>query len=96
MQKEDQNINLVHAAYYAWTNADRLWHLMLVTEFGKRAGDVRYQIEGKGAQGSALRAAHDAFVAAGKAYTLIKDATAPLTKTFAGSVESHGEFHTVL
>lgn len=77
-KEQNENLSIDHAAYYAWCQADRVWHLLLQKQFGTRAGDKRYELEGKGAAGSALRAAHDAFVAAGKAYTAIKDELKPV------------------
>jgi hypothetical protein len=54
MKKDNEKLNIEHAAYYAWTNCYRVWHLLLVHHFGKRAGDVRYTPEGKGAAGKRL------------------------------------------
>ena len=55
-----------HAAYYAAVKADDEWSAELHRLFGKRAGDFRYGEAGKGAPGSALRALHDAKIAADK------------------------------
>ena len=50
------------AAYMAFENADRAWHAAIVAAFPKRwPGDVRYQPEGMGSPGTALRAAYDEF-----------------------------------
>jgi hypothetical protein len=41
--------------------ADDEWSGLLRFHFGKRAGDIRYTAQGKGAEGTELRAAHDEF-----------------------------------
>jgi hypothetical protein len=50
-----------HKAALATDNA---WSAELCKAFGKRAGDVRYTVEGQGRPGSALRAAYEARKAA--------------------------------
>jgi hypothetical protein len=44
----------------AFQDADDAWALELQRVFGKHAGDARYQLLGKGAEGSELRRLHDA------------------------------------
>ena len=46
-----------HKAALATDNA---WSTELCKRFGKRAGDVRYTVEGQGEAGSALRVAYEA------------------------------------
>lgn len=57
-------------AYAAFASADDAWQAELVNAFGKRASDARYMPEGKGHQGSTLRAAYDAFCAARELWLL--------------------------
>ena len=65
-----------HEAYNRAIAADQTWHAMLVARFGKRASDIRYTAEGKGAPGSTLRAAHDEFRAASDAWIVAMRAAA--------------------
>jgi hypothetical protein len=52
----------------AFNTADLVWHNALVEIFGKDAGDMRYTSHGRGAEGTALRAAFDARCAAHDAW----------------------------
>ena len=47
---------------------DDAWSAELQRRFGKRAGDVRYTLQGKGEPGSVLRLLYDARDAAREAY----------------------------
>lgn len=50
-------------AYEAAIAADKAWSVELIRAFGKRdAGNARYEKRGRGEEGSALRATHDAWV----------------------------------
>lgn len=50
--------------------ADDVWSIELQLTFGKEAGQARYEARGRGEEGSALRAAHDAREAARNAWHL--------------------------
>lgn len=52
----------------AFLHADDAWGDELRRLFGNGAGDVRYNVHGKGAEGSKLRTLHDAREAARVAY----------------------------
>jgi hypothetical protein len=62
--------NARESARKAFQAADDAWGDELRRLFGKRAGDVRYTVQGKGEAGSTLRGLHDAQVAAAAAWTL--------------------------
>ena len=51
-----------------WMNALQVWEAALVDAFGKDADHLRYTSYGRGAEGSALRAAWEARVAADREY----------------------------
>lgn len=62
------------AAWNTWIAADHAWHDAIAASYpGQRAGDLRYTAIGKGKPGTELRAAHDAFMAAGDAWNAIRD-----------------------
>lgn len=48
----------------AFQLADDIWQIALEYEFGVRASNMRYTDQGRGAEGSKLRAAYDARVKA--------------------------------
>lgn len=55
--------------YHAWGAADDAWGRAIKQAYPKQwPGDVRYTERGKGAPGSALRAAYDAHQVAQKAF----------------------------
>jgi hypothetical protein len=47
-------------AYVRFLDADTEWSKELLRQFGRGAGDARYEKRGKGDQGSTLRKLHDA------------------------------------
>lgn len=51
---------MTHDAYNEAIAADDHWSKLLKKQFGKAAGDVRYTKEGRGEEGSELRAAYEA------------------------------------
>lgn len=55
-------------AYLAFTATDQVWQDLLEARFGKDAGTMRYTSFGRGAEGSALRAAFDSRTAAHNAW----------------------------
>lgn len=58
----------------AWVAADKAWLKAIEEAYpDQRAGDLRYTAIGEGKPGTALRAAYDAFHAAGKAWRDIRD-----------------------
>lgn len=58
----------MNPAYTAAVDADAAWMRAISAAFPtKRAGNVRYTEEGRGAPGTALREAYDAYVAATRA-----------------------------
>jgi hypothetical protein len=58
-----------NSLFTAWTEADDAWMKALKAAFPrKNAGDVRYTSLAKGEPGTELRAAYDAFHAAGAAW----------------------------
>ena len=59
-------------AYRAFATADEDWHRELARQFGRHAGDARYEPRGKGEPGTALRTAFDARMAAFYAYEKAK------------------------
>lgn len=61
-------------AYETFQMADDIWQIALEFEFGVNASDRRYTIEGRGVDGSKLRAAYDARMAAMRAYEAERDA----------------------
>jgi hypothetical protein len=64
-----ETVSPAHKALFdAAMSADDAWSVELRRLFGKRAGDVRYTSQGSGAEGSVLRAVHDARQAAAHAY----------------------------
>lgn len=58
----------------AFEVADDIWQIALEFEFGINAADMRYRLEGRGAEGSKLRAAYDARMAAMRAYEAAREA----------------------
>lgn len=48
--------------------ADAVWTAELKRSFGKDAGYARYNIEGRGVEGTALRSAYEGFCAARDAW----------------------------
>lgn len=54
----------------AFQKADDAWSAALQAEFGRRAGDARYRPEGRGAEGSNLRACYEAREAARVAHDI--------------------------
>jgi hypothetical protein len=71
------------AAIYAdWLAAETEWMAQIKAAFpGKRAGDVRYQKEGEGEPGTALRAAYDAWRRFGDEYRQAPGVTAHIRAT---------------
>ncbi len=53
-----------YGPYHQLVLADKRWSSILLTTFGKQAGDKRYTRQGRGEPGSELRKAYDAFCAA--------------------------------
>lgn len=58
-------------AYNAWVAADRAWMAEIEREFGKRAGDARY--DNRAVSTPKLRRLHGAFQAARNAWTAAQD-----------------------
>ena len=52
------------AAYYNMMDTDKAWQAELVKAFGRDACNARYEKRGRGAPGTPLQQAHDAWQAA--------------------------------
>jgi hypothetical protein len=57
-----------YGPYHQFVMADQRWSSILLTTFGKQAGDKRYTREGRGELGTELRKAHDEFCQARDAW----------------------------
>lgn len=67
------NLNAYNQALKAAQAADAIWSRLLQMQFGRHAGDARYDERGRGEAGSLLRLAYDAHRAACNAWQATRE-----------------------